>query len=324
MARGYYINYIFEYRKIFEKINQYKYQKINFFIDLQSIATGFYNKDTILIEISKYAENNEISNLLLTEYYKYLQNLYIKFKQYDPYFITFYDDGYCSQNKTIQKNYKSGSGIQHSLLLEQDQIQLFRNIKKYYFEQIQKKFTNNISKIFYLKQYESDFIPYYCLKNNLFDSQESNVINIILSKDKDLLQCCQWKNTYQIVSMFQRGIGKRAEYIFDDVNAISYIHKKFKPGILTSKHIPLLLALSGDQADGVAGIKGIGPSGAVKLLESMFSNMPSTSLDLQTYTKMDKLPKVVQENIDLVINSFKLTSFEEQLQRIPINYLENV
>lgn len=322
MARGYYINYIFEYSKIFEKIEQYKYNKINFFIDLQSISTGFYNKDTILVEIGKYAENNQISDLLFTEFYNFLENLYHKFKKYDPHFITFFDDGKCLQNKSLSYDYKKENSIKNIVLLDNEHLQLFKDIKKYYFQKIHTFFNRHISTVYYLKEYEADFIPFYCLQNNLFDSSELNVINIILSKDKDLLQCCQYKNTYQIVNVFKRGLKKSISDIYDDNNAISYIYKKFKYGILTAKHIPWILALSGDEADGIIGIKQVGPATAVKILEGMTGNMPNNVNELLNLHNLKKLPKIISDNIDTVALAYKLASFEEQLKRVSPNFLK--
>lgn len=324
MARNYYINYTFEYNRIFEKINEFNYKKINFFIDLQSIATGFYNKDTVLIEIGYYAENNKISDLLFNEYYSFAENLYNRFKLYDPHFIVFYDDGYCQQNKSLMKQYKSGNSIKNVISLDDDHLQLFKNIKKYYFNKINLFFNRHISAVYYLKEYEADFIPYYCLKNNLYDSQDDNIMNVILSKDKDLLQTCQYKNTYQIVTNFKRGIKKRISEIYDNQNAISYIYKKFKPGILTAKNIPLLLALSGDEADGVIGLKDIGPAKAVKLLESMNNNMPNSSSELKNLYNEKKLPKIILDNFERVLLAYKLTSFEEQISRIPMAFFESI
>lgn len=324
MARGYYINYIIEYGKIYDKINHHKYKKINFFIDLQSIATGFYNKDTVLVEIGRYAESNKISNLLYNEFYNYLENLYNKFQKFDPYFITFYDDGYCQQNRTIFKEYKSENSTKNIVLLDDQHLQLFRDIKKYYFNKINKNFNKKISTVYYLKEYEADFIPYYCIKNNIFDSKENDVINIILSKDKDLLQTCQFKNTYQIVTIFKRGTQSRFCEIYDDQNAISYIYKKFRPGILTSKDIALILALAGDEADGVPGIKNVGPATAIKLLESMNKNIPNNVNELMNLYNNDNLPSTIMKNINDVKISYQLTSFDEQLSRMPTTFFQNL
>lgn len=325
MARGYYINYIIEYSKIFEKLNQHNYNKINFFIDLQSIATGFYNKDTVLVEVGRYAENNKISDLLFNEFYNYLENLYNRFQKYDPYFVTFYDDGYCQQNRTLLKEYKSENSIKHTILLDDEYLQLFKNIKKYYFNKIFKIFNRHVSSVFYLKEYESDFIPHYCLKNNLFDSNEPNVLNIILSKDKDLLQTCQFKNTYQIVTTFRQKKQERFCQIYDDNNAITYMYKNFKPGILTSKDIPLLLALSGDEADGVPGITGIGPAKAVNLLQGLYNvGIPNNVNELMNLYNQNKLPKIISDNIKKIKISYQLTSFEEQISRIPTTFFNDL
>ena len=323
--RGYYINYNIEYSKIFNMINKFNYKKINFFIDLQSIATGFYNRDTILVEMGRYAENNRISGLLYNEFYNYIENLYKRFYQYDPYFVTFYDDGQCKQNRSILKDYKNSSSIKNTIYLDDEQLQLFKQVKQYYFNKIYKSFNRHISTVFYLEEYEADFIPHYCLRNGLFDSQEPEVINIILSKDKDLLQTCQFLNTYQIVVVFQKSKQQRFCELYDDKNALTYIYKRFRPGILSSKHIPLILSLSGDEADSIYGIKSIGPAKAVGLLESMYeTGIPQNVNELINSYRKKELPKIISDNIETVKKNLQLTSFDEQLSRIPKNYFQQL
>jgi len=200
---NYYLKYQIQYSNIFDVLNRLHKKKINFFIDLQNIARGLYNKDVIFMEINRYAVENKISNIFIDELKQFLNNLYSRFKQYDPFFILSFDDGKCEQNTAIQSYYKNGRN-NNNIIVEDQEIEIFKKIKSYYFNEINKQFNKkDLSKVYYLKEYESDFIPYYCITENIFDAKENDILNVILSVDKDLLQCCKFNNTIQCATTFQ-------------------------------------------------------------------------------------------------------------------------
>ena len=311
---NFYLKYNFEYKPIFDILESEQKKRLNFFIDLQSICTGFYNRDVVLMEVGRYVTDGQISDILLTEYRSYLINLYNRFKRYDPYFVTFFDDGACLQNRALNTEYKNKNSIDN-MQVEVENIQLFRTIKKYYFQKLFEQYNKNpeVTKAFYLKEYEADCIPHYCIKNNLFDSQESDVVNVMLSKDKDLLQTCKFPNTYQSVSGYRSSKRQHYSKLFNSDNCIEYIYPNFKRGILNANHIALILSITGDKADVVDGIKGIGPAKAVKIIQDY--NIP-TNIDGLKNAK--ELPPIIKENLDLIINNLKIVDFDEQLKRMPM------
>lgn len=329
MARNFYIGYNFEYNQIFEILKEKHIKKINFFFDLQSICTGFYNRDVVLMEVSRYVSDGQISDILLHEYRQYLINLFTRFKQYDPYFVTFFDDGRCSQNRALQTEYKSKNSMDN-LQVEVENLQLFRTIKKYYFSKIHEQYNlkPDVSKAFYLKEFEADLIPHYCISKNLYDSKDPDVANFILSKDKDLLQTCQFNNTFQIVSGFKPSQGRNTRYsrIFDNESAIEYIYPNFRKGFLNSKHIALILAICGDKADVVTGISGVGPAKAVQIIQDY--SLPTDMDSLKRHTnipdifkkelKSDEQKTNLRTNFDRVISNLRITDFNEQIKRTPM------
>ncbi len=311
---NYYLKYQIQYSNIFDVLNRLHKKKINFFIDLQNIARGLYNKDVIFMEINRYAVENKISNIFIDELKQFLNNLYSRFKQYDPFFILSFDDGKCEQNTAIQSYYKNGRN-NNNIIVEDQEIEIFKKIKSYYFNEINKQFNKkDLSKVYYLKEYESDFIPYYCITENIFDAKENDILNVILSVDKDLLQCCKFNNTIQCATTFhgsQKGKKQIHFGIYDNINAIKYIYSNFKRGILSAEYIPLILSITGDKADGVIGIPGIGPARACKIIEN--ERLPSklNKKDLLSY------PKVIQNNFEKIQSNYQIISFEEQIKRIP-------
>lgn len=316
--RTHYIRYPLDYNKLFRILSVLEKKRINFFIDVQSITTGFYNKNNVFMELSHYVENHSVSDTLIVEMRNFLNKLYKSFKQYDPFFVLFYDDGYCEQNRAIFSQYKSGRTNIKMVLMHDEQVELYRQIKAYYYKTIEEKFTKkDLSKVFYLKQYEADFIPHYCLMNSLFDSTDNDVLNIILSNDKDLLQTCKYQNVVQCTvtyNLTKSPDNRTPCRIFDDINALSYIHKKIKPGSLTSKHLSMLLSITGDVSDGIPGIKNIGP---VKARDQILNwNIPPTIEELRG--NLRTASKVIQENFDLISRNYKLINFEKQIERISI------
>jgi hypothetical protein len=314
----YYIKYALKYSLIHEILYKFKRRRVNFFIDLQSIAKGFYNKDVILVELGRYATEGKVSDILIQELRDFLNGLYQQFKKYDPFFILAYDDGFCQQQKSVDASYKSGRSTVNLIVDNDNDIELFRQIKKYYYCKIEQLFTKpDLSKVYYLRQYESDLIPHYCITNNLFDSQENDILNIILSVDKDLLQTCQFKNTIQCITSFKQNKTKGgfeiAFDLYDDETAISYINKKFKRGILTSKYIPMILAIGGDKADNISGIRGIGPTKAIELIVNHSIPAEINKVKIQ----IDRMPIIIKDNIKTIEKNFQLISFEEQMKRTP-------
>ena len=104
---------------------------------------------------------------------------------------------------------------------------------------------------------------------------------------------------------------------YNNKNAISYIYPNFQEGILTAKYIPMILAICGDKSDEILGVSGVGASKAVKLIEK--NNIP-WNIDILKRDIKD-MPKVIQDNINIIIRNYKLISFEEQIKRLPKDFL---
>ena len=211
--KKYYIKWPLNYNYILKILEDNKKEKINFFIDFNSICKGFYKAETILYEISEYSEHGEPSGKLISEFRDFLNNLYKVFKKYDPMFCVFYDNGWNTQNKSIMPTYKSGRHISNHIPGEDPYMtDLFRKIRDYYYNRVVTDFMKeDLCYVHYDKEYETDLVPYYCIQNDIFDSAQLDVLNIILSLDKDLLQTCcvpisgnkEIKNTLQSVTTFK-------------------------------------------------------------------------------------------------------------------------
>ena len=190
--KRYYLRYPLHYSLILKILEDNKKEKVNFFIDFNSICTGFYKAETILYEIGEYGEHGEPSGKLILELKDFLNNLYKIFKKYDPYFLVHYEGGGCqsAQNRELLSTYKSGRHISNHIPGEDPAMtEIFRKIRDYYYNRIVTDFTKeDLCYVHYDKMYETDCVTHYCIRNDLFDSAQPNVLNVILSLDEVFIQ----------------------------------------------------------------------------------------------------------------------------------------
>lgn len=314
------MNYL-KYRIPYDLINSVikSYKNLVIFIDLNSIARGFYNRDVIVSELNSYIEHKQLPTLLIKELKIFLNNLFSNYKQYNPKFCIFYDLGLHEQNKSVSGSYKSNrTNESKTYIINDEERELYYQIKNYYFEEIHKLFNiKNLCKVIFLQNYESDFVPYYFIKKYTYN-QNSDTLNLILSVDKDLLQCCQFKNTYQAISVYIKSESRIESVLYDDINAVKYIAKSFSPdGFITSKYIPLILAMAGDKNDGIDGIKkGLGVIGVIKMIK--LYNFPDD------FNSTFQLPADISPYKLKLQTNLSLTSFERQISRIPQQILDSI
>lgn len=314
------MNYL-KYRIPYDLINSVikSYKNLVIFIDLNSIARGFYNRDVIVSELNNYIEHKQLPTLLINELKFFLNNLFSSYKQYNPKFCIFYDLGLHEQNKSVSGSYKSNrTNESKTYIINDEERELYYQIKNYYFEEIHKQFNiKNLCKVVFLQNYESDFVPYYFIKKYKYN-QNPDTLNLILSVDKDLLQCCQFKNTYQAISVYIKSESRIESVLYDDTNAVKYIAKSFSPdGFITSKYIPLILAMAGDKNDGIDGIKkGLGVMGVIKMIK--LYNFPDD------FNSTFQLPADISSYKLKLQTNLSLTSFERQISRIPREVLDSI
>jgi 5'-3' exonuclease len=306
-----YINYQLPYQEIYDRLKDK--ENIIIYIDLNSIAKGFYNRTLILQELNYYDENKSISNNFLLELRQYLGLLYKNFKKYNPKFIIFYDTG-ITQNSSIDSNYKANRTNQSkSYIQTDDEKELYYYIKDYYFNKVYQDFRiNNTCSVIYLEDFETDLIPYFIISKNLLTSNNDNTLNLILSVDKDLLQTCKFKNTYQSICLYSSRDKQFIVKLYNNYNAMNYITKSNK-STLTSDYISLMLSIAGDKVDNIAGVYGLGPVKAEKLIKMY--NLPNSIFEINNF------PNDLINYKQKLINNFRLIDFSEQILRLPMSII---
>ncbi|MEM3451999.1 MAG: hypothetical protein QW835_00030 [Candidatus Hadarchaeum sp.] len=193
---------------------------------------------------------------------------------------------------------------------------LLEQIKKYYFVKLLEleKFEN--VKVFYLKQYESDFLPHYMICKNYYESASDQILNAILSVDKDLLQTLKFPNTVMCTCTYRRG--DRVLGIYNRENAFAYLLGS--PSSLTAEYIPLVLSIAGDRSDNIPGVKGYGIKKAVDFV--IRYRIPPLLEEIKR--KRGVMPSLIQENFETVERNYHLISFEEQIRRLPSHFEQDI
>lgn len=324
LGKPLYIKYPLDYEGIKQILIRDKKKKLNFFLDLNSITKGFYNAETVFFETNEYVQHKKPSNRLIDELRDYLNKAYTAFKEFDPFFIIFYDNGQCLQNRLLLTTYKESRGP--GPLSDEDQHlnEIFKVIRRYYYQEIVRIFSpkKDYCSVQYIQEYETDLVPHFCIRTDSFDSAQPDVMNLILSIDKDLLQTCEYRNVVQFVSSYKRNSegGYRLNFAYyDRDSALSYIYPKFREGILTAKYVPLVLAIAGDKSDDIVGIRGVGYAKAINLIES---NKIGWTIPM-IKDNVNLLPEVLKKNISKIVRNMKLISFDEQMKRIPKDFLRS-
>lgn len=309
-----YLKFQIPHQQIFDILKN-NFKRVIFHIDLPSISRGFYNRQIIELELSEYLDTQKMPNYFLLESKQFFGELFNRYKQFSPRFNIFYDNGNCGQNNAIYSGYKDRSRDRSRVILEDLDMELFHTIKDYYYQKFEELFNiPNFSNVTFLKDYEADFIPWIMLKYNIWDCANPNTLNIILSLDKDLLQCCQFKNVVQVFTLY---INSKIKFnVYNDDTAVNQLYEKALRGQLTAKYIPTILSLAGDKADKIPGIPKVGEASAYRLIIN--HNLPACLTDSFQF------PNELEEYKKLIIRNYKLISFDEQLKRIPYTKLTTI
>jgi len=309
-----------------------KYKTINtdtniiIYIDTRSIIPHLYGEDMAKL-VLKNKEKRLIAKGILELIYHYKKY----FKKYEfknnARFILFSETGESLYHKKIFKNYKANRKITKlnlygsNELKESIQKQMYQEIVETY-QYLNTTYSEDII-CYNLDYLEADFIPLYIMyKYKLYN--DNNFFNIILSKDKDLLQCLINDNIIQITK-------PKKEYRFNNCyNAIQTFDKdnisnyKENKAIIYGYIIAIILAVLGDRADNVEGIQGIGFKTIYKFLNKLFdlSNINDfISIDdiidkIEQLNINDNTGKKLLNNIDKLQQSYKLVSFKELIDSL--------
>lgn len=256
--------------------------------------------------------------------------------------IFFFDDrGTSTYHMGLSKTYKANRKIaRHKIAIDLQLPKDFSDRFEYYYDQSilgLKKLFNITPSVFYfdLKDLESDFIPKFIIEEFYTSKgvKNENYYHILVGNDKDMLQLINDNRTYQFRKHFT---DKEFTLISEDMVMEEFTkYENIQPYQLKSaKFIPLILALAGDTIDGIKGIYRQGYKSIYKYIDKLYQSKIITEEDykaesfifkIKEYSKInpsmmsDVLTKSILSNEDLILNNYKLTSFDEIYEWLPSN-----
>lgn len=296
---------------------------INLFIDVKGCLTGIYQEWCVrhIINSSKTERHLNLdmfsSILMFIAFHKrYAQKREIKFN-----FYFFMEQGKSKYHLNIYDKYKKNR-------MNSDFFGLDTKSREEFFSILDKNYSlceYVINKIpnchFYcLKHCEADFMPYYLMKYKITDIDKEESLNIIYSRDKDMLQCLEFENSYQY---YKAANCDKTDYITQETLFKHFCKMDCKPVRDSAKWFPLVLSLCGDSGDGIPGIKGLGPKNVYKNMDTIMKafnynadkmyqrvmNGDNLLTESWEYSSTPTLTKIFSNSVDLCRN-MKLISYK--------------
>lgn len=193
-----------------------------------------------------------------------------------------------------------------------------------------------LNNVFYvgMENIESDFTPKFIMEEYFSKDGklDDKYTHIIVGNDKDFGQILTDTNIYQLLKNMQL----QTFELRDKTNVLEKFCKmNFDEDCILRdpKFIPILLSLSGDEADSVKGIKGLGPyknsyNFVNQLLKDNIITLDDYKMEdflnkIKEYNKINPsyfnnvTSKKILSNFDQLLNNYKLTSFEELIDWLP-------
>lgn len=313
------LSYYPSYALLDEALSYGQYKSLNIYMDLKNNLQTLYMKHSI----ENILENSKGSNFIDTSVFVSIlsflsfHKIFAIKRNININFFLFFERGPSFYHLNIDKKYKVSRKIDDLYGLEKVD-------RDFFFEIIQRNFSlvekccNYIPNVFViaLPNLEADFVPYYLIRNSLVDTS-NETCHIVYSNDHDLYQCVK-ENVFLFSKTMkrERRLIKRGEVI------TTYLKKESD---FPDTFLPVIMSIIGDTGDDVTGIRGIGPSTVVKILnefielvggvenlyENVFNNKPIFSSD-----PPENLNKIIgkiieEENANSRISrNIKLVSFE--------------
>jgi len=312
------LSYYPTYSILDEIVSYSDYDTLNLYLDLKNNLQSLYMQHAIINLVESTLMSNYINTAVFESLLSFLSfhRLYAVKRKININFYIFFETGRSSYHTNISKKYKISRKIDDLYGLEREKRELFVEIVQKNLQLIDK--ACNLMpgvKIIRVPNLETDFIPYYLLRNSLVDTSP-NVAHVIYSNDHDLYQCLN-----DDVYVFCK-VGKKKKII--KKNEVMNEYLKFKNNF-PDEYLPFAMAIIGDTGDDVYGVSGIGPKRASELLDEMvslvggieklyddvFNSTPIFQFGDSTF-KNKYINQIVDQEAknSLISNNLRLVSFE--------------
>lgn len=288
--------------------------KINLFVDVKGCAPALYLEWGVKTIIDYTKESRHISIHVFAAILQFIafHKMYAAKRGIKINFHFFMEQGKSTYHTSIYSPYKSNRNLADFFGLDLAAREMFDKVMDKNYDICEYVINKIPGCHFYrLKYCEADFIPWHIMKMKFSESELCDSLNLIYSRDKDMHQCLSFPNAWQ----YYRGSYKDKSSMINEDNCFEHWFKvpcKRIPRI--ADWFPLFLAMIGDSADCIPGIKGIGPKAILKYLDEIFElygGNPDTM-----YQKTMSATKVLGDSKNVISKTAeKLFSNEDILQR---------
>lgn len=319
MGDGNYMSYYPTYAILDNTISLYNGVKsVNLFVDLKNTMQSLYltsvaEEIVANSSVGKFMDSSIVTSILefLSFHKKYGMSRGIKFNTY-----IFLESGKSQYHLNLYNKYKCRRNIDDLYGIDREKREFFTEIVQKNFLMIE-KICNMIPnvKTIRIENLEADFIPYYLIRNELVNLENS--LNLIYSSDHDMLQCL---NLDSNVAIFSKVKGNKK--ICTKGTAFEHY---FKLHDIPDELFTLAMAIAGDKSDDIPGIDGIGPAriaSFIKRIVEMSGGMntirDNCMNDKQIFNSFCKdegnkyLNTVIEaeENTGIISRNLKMVDFE--------------
>lgn len=272
---------------------------LNIFVDVKGCSPALYSdwavkyiindsKNSRHINMSYYA--GVIDYIAWHRYYAQKRDLTL-----DMYF--FMEQGRSVYHDAIYKDYKSNRVLSDFFGLDVADQEYFKKIMDMNYNILDYTINKIPHCSFYKLQYvEADFIPWYLLEYLVPKEEQNESINLIYTRDKDMLQCLKFPNTYQ----YYRAQWHETTSLVTPKSLLRHWAKLDHNVELdrVAEWFPLFLSMLGDNSDSIPGIKGVGNKVIIKYLNEIISTYGDDP---------DKMYDIIMNGKDVLSESFKYT-----------------
>lgn len=243
---------------------------LNIFVDVKGCSPALFSEWAVkyIIEDSKNSRHINMSYFSGVIEFIAWHILYAQKRDLTIDFHFFMEQGRSVYHNSIYKEYKSNRILSDFFGLDLADQEYFKKV----IDLNHKLLEYTINKIphcslYKLSYVEADFIPWYLLEYLIPKSEQYESVNLIYTRDKDMLQCLKFPNTYQ----FYRAQWHETTTFITPKSLLRHWAKLDENVDLdrVAEWFPLFLSMLGDNSDSIPGIKGIGYKTIVKHLKEI-------------------------------------------------------
>lgn len=274
-------------------------EHLNVFVDVKGCSPALFSEWGVkyIIEDSKQSKHLNMSYFAGVIEFIAWHKHYCQKRNLTLNMHFFMEQGRSIYHNTVYKEYKSNRILSDFFGLDLADQEYFKKIMDLNYNLLEYTINKIPHCSFYkLKYVEADFIPWYLLEYLIPRSEQKESINLIYTRDKDMLQCLKFPNTYQ----YYRANWHETTSVITPKSLLRH-WAKLKENVeldRVAEWFPLFLSMLGDNSDSIPGIKGVGYKVIIKFLNEIVTTYGGDP---------DKMYDIVMNGNDVLSESFKYT-----------------